>query len=80
MDLLLCYGETRVAIELKVWRTKDPRSEGLAQLDGYLDGLGLQTGWLVIFDQRKKRKPLAKRLRALRVRSPAGRLVTLVRA
>jgi hypothetical protein len=30
----------------------DPQSSGLAQLDGYLAGLGLDSGWLMIFERR----------------------------
>ncbi len=39
----------------------DPLAEGLEQLDGYLAGLGLTTGWLVIFDRRAGQPPIAER-------------------
>ncbi len=44
----------REALELKVWRDKkpDPLSQGLSQLDEYLQRLGLDHGYLVIFDRR----------------------------
>ncbi|XXY95545.1 hypothetical protein WME98_26690 [Sorangium sp. So ce296] len=44
----------REALELKVWRdgARDPLQKGLAQLDEYLQRLGLATGVLVIFDRR----------------------------
>ncbi len=86
MDLLVEYGPTgrrdRLAMELKVWRPgeADPRGEGLAQLDGYLAGLGLDTGWLVIFDRRPGQPPLAERTRAETATSPSGRAITIVRA
>jgi hypothetical protein len=35
-----------------MYRPTISNDEGLAQLDGYLSGLGLETGWLVIFDRR----------------------------
>ena len=38
-------------------------AEGLAQLDAYLAGLGLTTGWLVIFDQREGLAPMSERTR-----------------
>jgi hypothetical protein len=43
MDLCLRYGALTLGLELKVWRdgNPDPLTEGLAQLDGYLAGLGL---------------------------------------
>ena len=31
------------------------REEGIAQLCGYLDQLGLKEGWMLIFDQRAGR-------------------------
>lgn len=69
------------AMELKVWRDgKNPLEEGLRQLDGYLDGLGLSTGWLVIFDRRRTREPDEVRIRRERASSPAGREITVVRA
>lgn len=82
MDLLVRYGPVRLALELKVWRdgAKDPLAEGLAQLDGYLDGLGLPTGWLVIFDQRSGLPDIAERTTTQPATTPAGRTVTVVRA
>jgi AAA domain len=72
----------REALELKVWRPgdADPLAEGLAQLDGYLDRLGLSTGVLVVFDRRPKAAPIAERTRFGEATSPAGRVVTVLRA
>jgi hypothetical protein len=82
MDLCLRYGPDTLALELKVWRDgeKDPLEEGLAQLDGYLAGLGLESGWLVIFDRRGGQPPMAERTRATPATTPAGRQVTVLRA
>lgn len=62
MDLCLRYGNVVLGIELKVWRdgAGDPTGEGLEQLDGYLDGLGLSKGWLVIFDRRSGLLPISQ--------------------
>jgi hypothetical protein len=81
LDLLVTHGPDRVALELKVWREgrKDPLAAGLAQLDGYLAGLGLETGWLVIFDQRKGLGPIEDRTTVERARTPSGREVAVVR-
>ncbi len=69
------------ALELKVWREQqaDPVSEGLAQLDAYLERLGLSEGVLVIFDRRKQAggRPQSHFEQA---RTPSGRSVTLLRA
>ena len=74
--------EQREAIELKVWadHQADPLSDGLAQLDGYLDRLGLDTGTLVVFDRRPIAKPIAERTEFDSARTPSGRAVTLLRA
>lgn len=83
MDLCLTYGSDRLAIEIKTWRDvdkkKDPVTEGLTQLDGYLTALGLDTGWLVIFDQRKRQKPVDERTRVGEGTTPGGRVVTVIR-
>jgi len=66
-----------------VWRRdhdRDPQEAGLAQLDGYLAGLGLNTGWLVIFDRRPAAKPIAERLATATATTPSRRTVTVVRA
>jgi hypothetical protein len=79
MDLCLRLGEVSVAMELKVRRAgrPDPEGEGLAQLDRYLTGLGLDTDWLVIFDRRQGLPPIAARTRA-RATTPGGRAVLVV--
>jgi hypothetical protein len=79
------YGDgflQREAVELKVWqpRKADPLAKGLAQLDGYLDRLGLDPGTLVIFDRRPDAAPVTERTAITRVDSPAGRAITLLRA
>jgi hypothetical protein len=72
----------REAIELKVWRKgePDPLTKGLAQLDGYLDRLRLDTGILVIFDRRPNAAPIAERTRFDKTTSPSGRPITILRA
>ena len=54
--------------------------KGLGQIDAYLAGLGLDTGWLVIFDRRLDAPPLAERLGAAPATTPGGRQVALIRA
>ena len=82
MDLCVRYGPDALAIELKVWRDgrPDPEQEGLEQLEGYLAGLGLPTGWLVIFDRRSKQPPIAERTRVETRTTPSGREVAVIRA
>ncbi|MCU0842536.1 MAG: ATP-binding protein [Thiobacillaceae bacterium] len=82
MDLCLRYGAVTLGMELKVWRdgAPDPLAEGLEQLDGYLAGLGLATGWLVIFDRRSGQPPLAERTASHPAMSPQGRSIQVIRA
>jgi hypothetical protein len=87
IDLLIRkpFGDGQVqreAVEMKVWRpgTRDPLDDGLDQLDGYLDRLGLDTGTLVIFDRRHDAAAIPDRTRFVTERSPSGRTITLLRA
>jgi hypothetical protein len=83
MDLCVRHGPDTLAIEIKVWRSDadpDPLEAGLSQLDEYLAGLGLDTGWLVLFDRRPSARPLAERLGASEARTPGRRRVKVVRA
>jgi hypothetical protein len=82
MDLCLRYRDLTLGMELKVWRdgAPDPLAEGLEQLDGYLAGLGLDRGWLVIFDRRAGQPPIAERAVCHAVTSPGGRSIQVVRA
>jgi hypothetical protein len=81
MDLFLRYGAVRLGIELKVWRQNrpDPLTAGLEQLDGYLVRLGLDWGWLVIFDRRNDLVEIADRTTTEMVMSANGRSITLIR-
>ncbi len=81
MDVCLRYGQTTLGMELKVRRDgkPDPLKDGLAQLDEYLGGLGLDTGWLVIFDQRSGLPGISERTTSETSTSPAGRTITVIR-
>mgnify|MGYP000884388908 CR=1 FL=1 len=80
MYVCLRYGAFTLGMELKVRRDgkPDPLTEGLAQLDEYLSGLGLETGWLVIFDQRSGLPDISERTTAETAVSPAGRTITVI--
>ena len=82
MDLCLRYGSLTLGMELKVWRDgePDPLAEGLEQLDAYLAGLGLDTGWLAIFDRRPGQPPIAERTTLTPTISPQGRTIQVIRA
>ena len=81
MDLCLRYGDVTLGIELKVWRQNrlDPLKIGLDQLDKYLAGLGRDSGWLVIFDQRQDSPPIAERTTTQQAETAHGRQITVIR-
>ena len=82
MDLCVRYGDAILGIELKVWRDgrPDPLFEGLPQIDGYLQGLGQDTGWLVIFDRRTGIPPIRERTTTESSITPSGKSIAVVRA
>jgi len=81
MDICLRYGDVILGMELKVWREgrPDPLAEGLKQLDKYLSGLNLDSGWLVIFDRRPNLPPISDRTTTEIAESPDGRTITVIR-
>jgi hypothetical protein len=70
------------AIDLKVWapKKKDPLQQGLSQLEGYLDRLGLDHGHLVLFDRRPEAPPIEDRTRFEQATTPKGYAVRVLRA
>jgi hypothetical protein len=82
MDICLRYGKTTLGMELKVWRDQrpDPLRRGLEQLDGYLGRLGLETGWLVIFDRRRDQPSIEERTKTEKATTAKGRTVMVIRA
>jgi hypothetical protein len=82
MDLCLKYGSITLGIELKVWRDKkrDPQAEGIEQLDSYLARLGVDFGWLLVFDRREKAPPIEERLSTKITTTKNQRSITIIRA
>ena len=81
MDICLRYGDVVLGMELKVWKQgkADPLPQGLIQLDKYLSGLNLDTGWLIIFDRRPNLPPISDRTTTEIALSPQGRNITVIR-
>ncbi|QOV22862.1 ATP-binding protein [Anabaenopsis elenkinii] len=81
MDICLRYGDVVLGMELKVWKQgkPDPLPKGLVQLDKYLSGLNLDTGWLIIFDRRPNLPPISDRTTTEIALSPLGRNITVIR-
>jgi hypothetical protein len=80
MDLCLRYGQVTLGIELKVQRDdgRNQLTSGLSQIEGYLTRLGLDSGWLVIFDRRKAALPIAQRLRSQLHQTDMGKTVEVI--
>jgi AAA-like domain len=55
LDLIITFFQHLYLAELKVWYGEEAHQRGLIQLADYLDRLGLDTGYLVIFDNNKKK-------------------------
>ncbi|BAZ16697.1 hypothetical protein NIES4071_85750 [Calothrix sp. NIES-4071] len=82
MDLCLKYKKVTLGIEVKAWRdkVKDPEEQGLDQLDGYLERIKADYGWLFVFDRRKNAPPFIDRLKTKTATTKKGREVIVIRA
>jgi Holliday junction resolvase len=52
LDLCIIYENQKYPIELKIRYEKKYIEEGIQKLAGYMDTLGCDEGWMVIFDRR----------------------------
>jgi AAA domain len=82
MDLCLKYKKVTLGIEVKVWRekVKDPEEQGLNQLEGYLERIKADYGWLFVFDRRKNAPAFIERLGTKTAMTQKGRSVIIIRA
>ena len=55
LDVIITYFEHRYLAELKIWHGTAAHEKGLTQLADYLDRQAISEGYLIIFDQRKKK-------------------------
>jgi hypothetical protein len=53
MDLVVDYGKQQFVVEMKLWHGEKRHEDALAQLCEYLDGKGMDEGYLLTFDFRK---------------------------
>ena len=56
LDVFVTYHEHRYVVELKLWYGEKAHENGLDQLTDYLDRMGLEEGYLLIFDHRKSKQ------------------------
>ncbi len=77
--MLLADGDVRLPFERKVLNDDgDPPTEELEQLDRNCTTLRVDTGWLIVFDQRST--ATGTRLEPEEVITPGGRKLLVVRA
>jgi hypothetical protein len=51
VDIVVEYYGNKYPVELKILQSESSRSESLSQIRGYIDKVGADDGWLVIFDK-----------------------------
>jgi hypothetical protein len=56
MDLVVDYGKQQFIIELKLWHGDKKHEDAYQQLWNYLDGKGMNEGYLITFDFRERGK------------------------
>jgi len=61
MDLCVIYANEKYPIELKLYYDTKTRPKGLEQISQYMDTVGSDEGWLIIFD-RKTKKPWKQKI------------------
>jgi hypothetical protein len=54
VDLVVGWKNDRYVIELKLRRDERTEAKAIEQVAGYLDTIGVDQGWLVLFDLRKE--------------------------
>jgi len=52
IDICVIYKNFKYPVEMKIWYSQKTKPQGITQLANYMDTLGENTGWLVIFDRR----------------------------
>jgi len=56
MDIIVNYLDQQFVVELKIWRGVKRHEAAYEQLQGYIDKLSLDEGYLLTFDFRKDKK------------------------
>lgn len=78
-DLAVFWKQQVFAIEMKINRNARSEVEGLQQIARYLDKMGLQTGYLILFEQKSSEElPWEQRL-GWEVLEQDGKQITLVK-
>jgi hypothetical protein len=54
-DLCIIHSGQKYPLELKILQNEKSRADSISQILGYMDQVGSDTGWLVIFDRDAKK-------------------------
>jgi len=76
IDLCVVYDGQKYPIELKILQNMRGKAQGIEQILGYMDKVGSDNGWLVIFD-RDPGKSWAERI-YVKEETAGGKTVTVV--
>jgi hypothetical protein len=76
VDLCMVYDGQKYPIELKILQNMSGNAKSIEQILGYMDKVGSDTGWLVIFDSSPK-KSWSKKIYT-RVEKTGEKKVTIV--
>ena len=60
MDIIATYKGKQYIIEAKIWRGNQKHQSAYEQLEGYMDKMSLNEGYLLTFDFRNDKKPHQK--------------------
>ena len=74
-DLCVLYNGRKYPIELKIRRDGSTYARGVEQTAGYMDRLGCEEGWMVMFDQTKE-TPWEEKL-FIRQEQAGGKMITV---
>jgi hypothetical protein len=78
LDLCVVYEGCKYPIELKILYNSKTEAEGLEQTARYMNSLGCENGWLIIFD-RNAEKSWEEKL-YMRLEEYNGKRITVVGA
>ncbi|MBF0227810.1 MAG: AAA family ATPase [Desulfobacterales bacterium] len=56
LDVVITYLDRRYVVELKVWHGPEAHAKGILQLKDYIDRIGVNEGYLMIYDFRGKKE------------------------
>ena len=55
LDIVITYLNQKYVIELKVWSGQEAHEKGIRQIKDYIDRVGVDKGYIVIYDFNKNK-------------------------